>query len=139
MGSIEPMLHQGRTERRSGHPDPADADVSHCACVNMIAGQKVAGPVAAQQALRGLQNGSGEAGVVLHGHVCVPSGRDVLVVLLTATLHRPEPGNVSFITLCVCLSYAQLRRTNGQNCLVLGKCDGNVFVTWRNVLTRSWC
>lgn len=103
----------------------------------MITGQKVAVRTGAQQALRGLQNGTGEAGMVLSGHLCIPSGGDVLVVLLTSTLHRPKPWDVTFITLHTRLSYAQSGSENGQNCPVLGKCDGNVFVTWRNVLTQS--
>jgi hypothetical protein len=115
--------------------DRVDADIFHCACVNMIAGQRIAAPVAAQQALRRLQNGSGEAGMVLPGHLCVPSRRDVLVVLMTATLHRREPSNVRFITLRARLSCPQSRFVNRWNRLVLGKCDRNVFVTWRNLLT----
>ena len=85
----------------------------------MIAGQKVAVRVAAQQALRRLQNGSGEASVVLPDHLCVPSRRDVLVVLLTLILHRPELLNVRFFTVRACISCPHSRVKNRKNRPVL--------------------
>ncbi len=65
----------------------------------MIAGQEVAVLTGAQQALRRVQYGSGEAGVVVPDHLFSPSRRGFSVVLMTTTLHGRVLPTVRFVTL----------------------------------------
>lgn len=75
-----------------------DANILHCACVNVIAGQNVAVPVGTQQALRRLEDGSGKTGMVLLCHLLDPSKQGVLVVMLRPISHERGKLNVRFIT-----------------------------------------
>ena len=91
------------------HSNRVDADISQSAGVNMIAGQNVVVPAGTQQALRRLQYGSGEAGMMLAGHLGDPSLRGVLVVILRSPLHEWGKLNVRFITLRTQRDFRQSR------------------------------
>ena len=74
----------------------------------MIAGQNVCVSAGKQKALRRLKYCSGEAGMMLPGHLRDPSKQGVLVVMLGSISHKRGKLNVGFVTLRLQLDFRQL-------------------------------